>query len=63
MAYREIINLLDNSNNQSPKIKTKNWVEVNDDEFGAYTTSSKIKFKTKMLKSSLCAYSDASILL
>ena len=30
MEYQKIINLLDNTPNQSSKFKTKNWVEIND---------------------------------
>ena len=40
MEYQKIIDLLDNTPNQPSKFKTKNWVEVNDDERGAYNTSS-----------------------
>ena len=32
MKYQKIINLLDISLNQPFKFRTKNWVEVNDDE-------------------------------
>ena len=42
--------------------RTKNWVEINDDSRGAYSVNRKIKFKTTMLRSSLCDYSDACIL-
>ena len=35
---------------------------MNDDARGTYNTNSKIKFKTTMMKSSLCNYSDAYIL-
>ena len=38
------------------------WVEINDDARGMYNTSSQIKFKTTMLKSHLCDYSYAYIL-
>ena len=31
MEYQIIINLLNNTANQSSKFRTKNWVEVNDD--------------------------------
>ena len=41
---------------------TKNQIEINDDAGGAYNTNSQIKFITSMLKSSLCDYSDAYIL-
>ena len=37
-------------------------VEINDESRGTYTANSQIKFKTTMLKSSLCDYSDAYIL-
>ena len=34
-------------------------VEVNDESRGTYNINSQIKFKTAMLKSSLCDYSNA----
>ena len=61
MEYQKIIDLLDNTPNQPIKVKTKNWMETNDDSRGTYNTNSQIKFKTSMLKSSLCDYSDAYI--
>ena len=54
--------MLDNTSNQPTKFRTKNWIEINDDAHGTYNTSSQIKFKTSMLKQSLCDYSDAYIL-
>ena len=62
MGYQKVINLLDNTPNQPTKFKTKNWVQINDDARGMYNTDSEIKFKTSMLRSSLCDYSDAYIL-
>ena len=63
MEYQKIANLLDDaSSNQSSKFKTKNWVEVNDESRGTYNVKCQIKFETTMLKSSLCDYSDAYIL-
>ena len=62
MEYQKIANLLDNTSNQPSKFRTKNWVEINDESRGGCTTSSDIKFKTTMLKSSLCDYADAYIL-
>ena len=41
---------------------TKNWVEINDESRGTYNVNSQIKLKTTVLKSSLCDYSDAYIL-
>ena len=61
MEYQKIINLLENTPNQSTKFSTKNWVEINETR-GTYNTNSQIKFKTSMLRSSLCDYSDAYIL-
>ena len=61
MEYQKIWNLLDNASNQPSKFRTKMWVEIND-EWGWCTTGSDIKFKTTMLKSSLCDYADANIL-
>ena len=37
-------------------------VEINDDRRGTYNTNSQIKFKTAMIKSTFCEYSDAYIL-
>ena len=62
MKYQKIINLLDNKPNQPTKFRTKNWAKINDGSNGMYNTNSQIKFKTLMLRSSLCDYSDAYIL-
>ena len=62
MEYQKIANFLDDASNQPSKFKTKNWVEINDKSRGTYIVNSQIKFKTTMLKSSLCDYSDAYIL-
>ena len=58
MEYQKIINFWDNTINQSTEFRTKTWVEINDDSRGTYNTGSKTKFKTSMLKSRLCDYSD-----
>ena len=63
MKYQKIANLIDdNTLNQPSKFRTRNWIEINDESRGAYNVNSQIKFKTTMLKSSLCDYSDAYIL-
>ena len=62
MEYQKIANLIDDTSNQPSKFRTKNWVEISDESRGAYNVNSQIKFKTAMLKSSLCDYSDACIL-
>ena len=61
MEYQKIANLLDNASNQPSKFRTQDWVEINDDKRGTYT-SNDIKFKTTMLRSNLCDYADAHIL-
>ena len=61
MEYQKITNLLDNASNQPSKFRTRNWVEINDDKRGTYT-SKNISFKTTMLRSNLCDYADAYIL-
>ena len=55
--------MLYNVPNQPTKFRIKNWVEINDDARGTYSTNSQINFKTSMLRSSLFDYSDAYILL
>ena len=54
MEYQKIKNLLDNTPTQSPKFKTKIWVEINDESQGTYNKDDQIRFKTSMLRSSLC---------
>ena len=53
--------MLDNKPNPPSKFKTKNWVEINDESRGIYNKDNQIRFKTSMLRSSLCDYRDAYI--
>ena len=62
MEYQKIINFLDNTPDQLSKFRTKNWIEINDQSRGVYSTGSDIRFTTTMLKSSLCDYGDVYIL-
>ena len=62
MEYQKLANLLNDETNWPYKFKTRNWVEINDDVRGTYSLNKQIKFKTSMLRSSLCDYSDACIL-
>ena len=62
MEYQKIINLLDSASNKPSKLRTRNWVEINDNTRGAYSPNKQIRFKTTMLRSSFCDYSDAYIL-
>ena len=61
MEYQKIINLLDNTTNQPSKFRTRNCVEINDESWGKYDSSS-IKLKTSIIRSDLCDHSDAYIL-
>ena len=61
MEYQKIINLLDDTTNQPSKFRTRDWVEINDESKGGYDNSS-IRFKTSTIRSNLCDYSDAYIL-
>ena len=62
MEYQNIANLIDDASNQPSKFSTKNCVEINDGSRGTYNVNSQIKFKTPMLKSSLCDYNDTYLL-
>ena len=55
--------MLGNKPNQQSKFRTKNWIKINDQSRRVYNTNSDIRFKTTMLKSGLCDYSDAYILI
>ena len=56
------MNLLDNESNQPSKFRTRNSTEINDEMRGEYSHNKQIRFKTAMLRSILCDYSDAYIL-
>ena len=58
MVYQKIINLLDNTTNETTKFRTRNLVEMNDEWKGKYDNSY-IRFKTFMIRLNLCDYSDA----
>ena len=62
MEYRKIANLLNGGSNKPSKFKTKNSVEINNDLRGLYSPNKQIRFKTSMLRSSLCNHSDAYII-
>ena len=62
MEYPKTINLLRNTLNHPSKFKTKNWFEIIDDARRTYNADSQTEFKTSMLKSSLCDYNNAYIL-
>ena len=63
MEFQKIINFLDaTSNNKDlPKFVTKKWVEVYDQSQENYNPNNEIRIKTSMLKSDLCDFGDAYI--
>ena len=66
METQKIVNLLKSSDNGSSKFITRKWYIINDqnnDQYGeGNENDSAIKFETKVIKSNLCDYSDAYIL-
>ena len=64
MKYKKITNLLDTALDNVPRFITKKWVEVHDQSGSAedrYKPSKQIRFKPSMLRSNLCDFSDAYI--
>ena len=56
--------MLDTTSDNVPRFITKKWVEVHDQSGSAddrYKPSKQIRFKTSMLRSDLCDFSDAYI--
>ena len=61
MEHQKIINLLDSTQNEPSKSRTRNWVEMNDQSRGTYNASNQIKIKISLIRSNLCYYSDTYI--
>ena len=64
MEYQKITNLLGIKPDGVPRFITKKWIEVHDQSGNAedrYKPSKQIRFKTSMLRSDLCDFSDAYI--
>ena len=59
MEHQKISKLLNDST--VSKVVTPKWIEVNDLLNGQYSVKKNMSFKTPMLKSDLCDYSDAYI--
>ena len=66
MEYQKNTNSLGTKPNEMPRFITKKWVEVYDQSGSAddrYKPSKQIRFKISMLRSDLCGFSDAFIVL
>ena len=67
METQKIANILGNADNESLKFATRKWYVINDQNNTDYgdgdeINGTTIKFETKVIKSNLCDYSDAYIL-
>ena len=63
MEFQKIVNFLDTTsdNKDLPTFVTKKWIEVYDQSEGNYNVNKEIRIRTSMLKSNLCDFSDAYI--
>ena len=63
MGFQKIVNLLDTTSDDKdlPRFVTKKWIDVYDQSEKNYNVNKEITIKTPMLRSDLCAYSDAYI--
>ena len=63
MEFQKIINLLDITPDDKdlPRYVTKKWIEVYDQSEKNYSVNKEIRIKTPMLRSDLCDFSDAHI--
>ena len=63
MEFQKIANFLDTTSDDKdlPRFVTKKWIEVYDQSEGNYNVNKEIRIKTSMLRSDLCDYSDAYI--
>ena len=66
METQKIVNLLGDANNESSKFATRKWYVINDQNNTDYGKGNEnctaVKFEIKVIKSNLCDYSDAYIL-
>ena len=58
---KKIIYLLDDTTTEPSKLRTVYWVEINDKSRGTYNVTNEIKFKTLVIRSNVCAYSNAHV--
>ena len=63
MEFQKIVNFLDTTsdNKDLPKFVTKKWIEVYDQSQKNYDVNKEIRIKTSMLRSDLCDFSEAYI--
>ena len=63
MEFQKIANFLDTTfdDKDLPRFVTKNWTEVYDQSGGNYNVNKEIRIRTSMLRSDLCDFNDAYI--
>ena len=63
MEFQKIVNLLDATSDDKdlPRFVTKKWIKVHDQSGGKYNVNKEIRIKTPMLRSDICDFSDAYI--
>ena len=63
MEFQKIVIFLDTTfdDKDLPRFVTKKWIEVYDQSDGNYNVNKEIRIKTSMLRSDLCKFSDAYI--
>ena len=63
MEFQKIVNFLDTASDDKdlPRFVTQKWIGVYDQSGGNYNVNKEIRIKTSMLRSDLCDFSDAYI--
>ena len=61
MEYQKITNLSGNIPDKVPRFITKKWIEVHDQPGETYNINNQIRLTSPMLRSDLCDFSDAYI--
>ena len=64
MEFQKIVNFLDTTSDDKdlPRFVTKKWIEVYDKSEENYNVNKETRIKTSILRSDLCDYSDAYII-
>ena len=63
MEFQKVANFLDTTSDDKdlPRFVTEKWIEVYDQLEGNYNINKEIRIKTSMLRSDLCDFNDAYI--
>ena len=65
MEFQKLVNLLETTSDDKDlwRFATKRWIEVYDQSVKNYNVNKEIRIKTPMLRSDLCDFSDAYIVM